>query len=284
MRTLRWSLLLLAVTGWPCAAAAHELDIGGEAGGGYDTNVNNWQDADEKLESAFAFGNVSLTHHDWPSPSVALDSRLAAGFELWDRYSKLSNARLGGSVRVTDPLGDGFFAPALVTTLAASWIDYDSALRDALDLRLHASLIEQLSTAVAVRGTFGLTWHDANSNVFDVFAQSLALNLDWKLSQHLLAYGGYQVSFGDIVAVGPTGSDERFVASAKAPDDAFGGGFEDFVAYRVWATTHVGTLGLNLGLSPHWSIDLRAQYVDSFADGDSRYRRLISSGAVLARF
>jgi hypothetical protein len=284
MPILRFACLLLAALGLPLGAAAADVEISGEAGGGYDTNVNNWQDADETLESAFAFGNVAVTHHFWPAPAVGLDVRLNAGTELSDRYTGLSNARLGGSFRLTDRLGEGFYSPTFVGTLSVAWIDYDSALRDALDLRLNSSLIQQLSTAMALRGTFGLTWHDAHSNVFDAFTPSLSLNLDWRLAPRLLAYGGYQVLFGNIVPVGPLGSPERLVAEAKTPDDAFGAGFEDFIAYRINAITHVGTVGLNLGLSPHWALDVRTQYADAHADGGSRYQRLITSGSVLARF
>jgi hypothetical protein len=279
-RTQAWAGVVLTILALPCRAV--DFDVSGQAGIGYDDNVNNWADADEQRSSGFSFAGAALTTPVLPSPTTRLEPRLSVLGEHWNQAQGLSSARLGAGLRLVQrPSGD-FYAPTLVSSLSATWMDFDSALRDGVETRVGFSLLQQLTTQLDARASVGASWRDAHGTVFDTHSQSLGLQLDWQALSQLELFAGYQRLFGDLVSSGPRNPDSAASARASAADDAFAD--DDFWAYRVKACTDVATAGANLALSPHWALEARAQHAEArSADGD-HYRRWIATGTLLLRF
>jgi len=279
----------------PAVRAEHHtsLGFGGDVGAGYDSNVFNAASGYED-GLTFATAGAHANYSYKPAASTSLLTRLSLTGETYEHVEGLTNGKAGAMLRLSHRPGAGFFVPTLAGWVSAAWWEFDSTIRDSVEYRAGVYLMEQITTAIRARVSVAGSRRVSESEVFDLDGVSAGLDLDWLVGASLTLYTGYQYRDGDIAS---TSGLLYGYADVGEPDDAFGiprvppklshipgGGMGTPYAYRFPATTHVGTLGLNVPLSADLSLDVQGQYADSSTDANLGYERWIGSVSLLARF
>ena len=277
------ALLLLAL---PAGAEHHvKLHWSGDLGVGYDDNVGNAAEDNDVRDSSVVSGGVNLDYVRTLSLNSALLLRGGLQGEGYEAQSGLSNGRLLAMVRLSHRPSGGFYMPTFAGWISASALEFDSAMRDGAEYRGGLFMTEPLTTAISARLSVAASERRSDSYVFDLTAWSAGLTLDWAVTPGVTLYTGYQFQDGDVVSSGtvvPKSTHDlggAGSASAAASDDALDGQF----AYRLDASTHLGTVGLNVPLSNRFALDAQARRVDSSTGGGTRYERWQGVVSVLLR-
>jgi len=278
------ALLLLATP----AGAEHHVKVhwSGDLGVGYDDNVGNAAEDNDLRDSSVVSGGVNLDYVRALSLYTALLLRGGLQGEGYEAEGGLSNGRLVAMARLSHRPGGGFYMPTFAGWVSAGALEFDSAMRDGFEFRGGLFMTEPLTTAISARLSVAASQRQSDSTVFDLSAWSAGLNLDWAVTPGFTLYTGYQFQDGDVVSTGTVPPKAMHIAggcgsaSACDPDDALDNQF----AYRVDASTHIGTLGLNVPLSQRMALDAQARRVDSSTDGGTSYERWQGGVSLLLRW
>lgn len=276
-------LLLLAS---PAGAEHHvKLHWSGDLGVGYDDNVGNAAEDNDVRDSSVVVGGVNLNYARALSLNTGLLLRGSLQGEAYEAEDGFSNGRALAMVRLSHRPSSGFYMPTFAAWLSAGALEFDSAMRDGFEFRGGLFMTEPLTTAISTRLSVSASQRQSDNAAFDLSTWSASLNLDWAVTPGFTLYTGYQFQGGDVVSTGTVPPKSSHIAggcgSATAcdPDDALDGQF----AYRVEATTHLATAGLNVPLSSRLALDAQARYVDSTATGGTSYERVQGVVSLLMR-
>jgi len=277
------ALLLLAL---PAGAEHHvKLHWSGDLGAGYDDNVGNAAEDTDVRDSSVISGGVNLDYVRALSLNTALLLRGSVQGEGYESESGLSSGRVLGMARLSHRPTGGFYMPTFSGWVSGGALAFGSAMRDGFEFRGGLFLTEPLTTSISARLSLAALQRQADNAVFDLSNWSAGLNLDWAVTPGFTLYTGYQFQDGDVVSSGTVVPKSSHiaggcgVATACDPDDALDGQF----AYRVDASTHVVTMGVNVPLSSRMALDAQARYVDSGTPGGTRYERVQGVVSLLMR-
>lgn len=282
-------LLAAVALGLSTAAAAGDWTWGAELASGYDSNVGNAADDRDVFASATTYAGFGSGWEQRFGLYTALQFGASLSAEQYSNMSELSN--LGGQVRVRvlHKPGRGFFTPVLGAWVSAGARDYGSSIRDSTDTRTGVSAALPVTTAVQLRAEAQWTDREASGRVFDLAYGSYALNVDWAATPGLTVYGALRfnqgqyavTAFGEGVIQPKT---EHLYLEPRADrieaDRAFGA---DWWAFRIDSETWIGTLGVNLPLSPMMALDAQLQRSQS-GMGKFTYERWLPSVGLLLRW
>jgi hypothetical protein len=265
---------------WLLASAAAAADwTSGEVGLLHDGNLTQVRRGQEPIEDQALL--LALGRHvAWdtgPRSAATLSGRVDT--QQYRRSEGLSNARLGLGLRFDYRPSGAFFAPQYTASAQLAAWEFDSRLRDGAELNLKAGVSRWFTTRIKARVSAALNRREAESAVFDITTAALALDLDWRLAPRSTLYAGYQYRDGDFVTTGIATPEVLAAAQASAPDDALDGW-----TWRVEGDAHIATLGYNLGLSRHWSLDLQGQQAWAQSERGVRYERELIGASLLFRF
>ncbi|MFA5939349.1 MAG: hypothetical protein WC809_08335 [Sinimarinibacterium sp.] len=272
----------LMVAAAVASAAPASRALSGEFGVGFDTNVANIRQGGDTREDTFLqLGAIAETGWKLGS-SMAMHWQLQLDGQGYAQYAGLSRAVPAARWRWLIRPGAGFYAPVLAMSASAASEEFDSRLRDAAEYRAGLSLQQQLTTRISLRLGGSASWREARrESVFEGSARSATLDIDWQPWRDVALYAGYQYRDGDLVSTAPNPPPAvLYAARAYAPDDVFDGQ----TAFRLSGHAEVGTAGLNYSLSPHWSLDVQARYIEAEADIGTHYRRTQTLASVLWRY
>ncbi|MGH8442927.1 MAG: hypothetical protein ACRETF_08520 [Nevskiaceae bacterium] len=286
-RDFRWLGLVACLAVAPARADHHMgFSWSGDLGVGYDDNVGNAALEADVRDDTILSGALNLDFHWRPTLFTALLLRGSLRGEGYDKADGLSNGKFTAMARVSHRPGGGFYAPTLAGWISAAVWEFDSRMRDGSEYRAGVFLVGPITTAVSARlGVAGVE-RSGDSYVFDMSSWSAGIDIDWRVLPALTLYAGYQFHDGDIVSTGSVPPKSSHLpgggggSSAADPDDAFDGLF----AYRVDATTHLVTVGVNVPLSARLAIDGQLRRADSETDGGTGYDRWQGTVSALVRF
>lgn len=200
----------LALVGSLAAPATPaELFIDGEAGGGYDSNLNAAPRSSDAKGSALAFASASLGVANDPA---RFRYQIAARWSglAYTEYSELSVNRVALAGGLFTYPSDALLASVLPSLGASFYGDDD---RDSLDLGLRLALRWQLHRRFALRPGYAIVHQEARSSEFDRTAHRLSLGFDADAWPGGRLYAAYTLELGQVVryldapaAGGPGGS------------------------------------------------------------------------------
>lgn len=267
----------------------------GELTATYDNNVSRAERERDILRDYSLLANVDVVMRTQPSFSTALNLRAFLEGEAYQDIDTLNRGSAGGQAILRWQPTRGYSAPVYQFTLTAQLDNYDVSQRDSMVYTAQAfgskRLNDRLMMAVGVEGVDRVS----DGTVFDTKNGRLFVNLDAELTDSLAAYGGYSYLYGDtfssaqLIFCNGVAANDIFglikSSSAIEKDQAFNQKFcGTWVAYRLTASTHVLTLGLNQAFGHRLSADLSVQGVQVYAEGDNNYNRVLVRAGLLARF
>lgn len=258
----------------------------GDLGVGYDDNVGNARDRVNIRDSTVVAGGVNLDYTRALSLNTGLLLRGALQGEAVEAEDGLSHGRLLAMARLSHRPSGGFYMPTFAVWASAAALEFNSTMRDGFEFRGGLFLSGPLTTSIAARFGVAAVERSAANYVFDLSGWSASVNLDWAVTPGVTLYTGYQFQDGEVVSTGTVPPKSTHLptrcgaASACDPDDALKGQS----AYRVDAKTRLGTLGINVPLSPRFSLDAQVRHTDSESDGGDGYDRFQGLVSALTRF
>jgi hypothetical protein len=267
----------------------------GELTATYDNNVSRAERERDILRDYSLLANADVVMRTQPSFSTALNLRAFLEGEAYQDIDTLNRGTVGGQAILRWQPTQGYAAPVYQFTLTAQMDNYDVSQRDSMVYTAQAfgsrRLNDRLMMAVGVEGVDRVS----DGTVFDTKNGRLFVNLDAELTDSLAAYGGYSYLYGDtfssaqLIFCNGVAANDIFglikASSAIELDQAFNQKFcGTWVAYRLTASTHVLTLGLNQAFGHRLSADLSVQGVQVYAEGDNNYNRVLVRAGLLARF
>lgn len=270
---------LLAALALPASAAS--AGFGGTLGMGYDDNAANASDPEDIRAVTSAFASAGASWERRFGLFTAMQFQAAAATEQVFELQRLSYAGATARVRLLHKPGKGFYTPVLGAWVSAGARDYGSDNRDAAEYRAGAWAAVPLTTAVQLRAEAMASQRVARGQVFDLGYASYALNADWLAAPGLTVYANARFNEGEYtVSADKARNYIEDIAETGARDPAFGDGWW---AYRVDGRMWIGTLGLNVPLSPDVALDVQAQHSDAEASG-YHYGRWLGSVGLLFRW
>jgi hypothetical protein len=298
--TPRVGLAMIALLLAAPAAAFQPWTFDAELGAGYDSNPRNASNGEDEAQSLVRAGG-GITREVRFTPYTALQLRAALAAEHNLDYDQLSHARLDTRARLLFKPGGGFHVPLVAGWVSLGGRDFGSGIRDSYDYRGGIYVMEPVTTQLAVRLEAMASQRDSASRVFDLRETAFSANVDWALASWLTAYAGYRHGSGDIVVtalggdvdpksyhlylVGPAAAAERDDAYPDDDDDSDDeDDTDDWLAYRLDATTQVITLGFNVPLAPDVALDVQGQNATAELDSGYSYDRTLGAVTLLLRF
>lgn len=289
--------LLLALA--PAISTAAEPEAAwlfdGELTAGYDSNVTRAAFVRDIVDDGFVSASLAAAWNLEFGQLHALTLRTFLEGDAFDRVDALDRAGAGvqGIFRWQDRFG--FTVPFFQVSLAAQVDDVAEGLRDATRYTAQGFMTRRVTDALRYSVGLDATYQDADGKVFDTAQARAFVNADLALDRNWSLYGTYSAAVGDTVSSArlvscggvPAGDIYGLIDAADeveadpALDDALCG---DWLSYRLPAQTHVFVVGLNRGLGHSLSLDVSAQQVLVYADGNNEYQRTLVRAGILARF
>lgn len=298
-RLAPWGMLCLVLCAVPATQAVADEAVrfvsGGELTASYDSNVSRAERERDVLRDSTLLANVDLVMRSQPSFTTALNLRAFLEGEAYREIDTLNRGTAGGQAILRWQPTQGFGAPVYQFSLTAQLDNYAVSQRDSMVYTLQAFASQRLNDRIMF--SYGLegVQRYSDGTVFDTTNGRAFLNLDTELTDSLSAYGGYSYLYGDtfssaqlVFCNGVPANDIYGLVSASSAierDQAFNEKFcGTWIAYRLTASTHVLTLGLNQAFSHKLSADISVQGVEVLAEGDNDYHRVLVRAGLLARF
>jgi hypothetical protein len=261
----------------PTARAAWQFDV--DSGFLYDDNLNRaYAPADIRADGAFILDATG----GWFSALSGADGltvAAAARTELYHRFDGLDVLGLGAIASYRHKFGLGYAAPWFAVSVASSYDDYRTDIRDGARLEVRGEIGQRFTPEFDA--SFGGTYErryakddepvvpGISGRVFALRGESLFARAGYAVNDRLLLGAELSVRRGDVVATTRPDLQIFLVSAAIAADPAFG---PDFFAYRLRGTTDTAKV------SASWALDdrssLNAIYADERTDaaGDLYYR------------
>lgn len=284
---VRGFLILAGMLGLVCESAQAvppRLRLNGSTSVGYDSNIGASQASNEKVDSAFYSALLAADYIVPVGDHVSATVRGQLQGDAYDRFDDLSNARALGLFRLAWKPGAGFFTPVFSGWASAARLEYGSEIRTGHEYRGGLFVLQQLTTAIAMK-LEGKGFHrESKGRVFDLSGQAAAVNLNWSVTPVISTSIGFEYQTGDAFSsASPT---ERIARAAEEieADDAFGGISANQFAYRIDARTRIVTAGANWRFARDWAVDAQLQSISVDGDFGNQYDRLIGVVGLLTRF
>ncbi len=277
----QWRLIVALLLLLPGAAVAQHEEHE-EQGGDVDLDVTTFYDSNvtlAELDDDIADDAGIEASFTWSRAEEGLQGS-ATGWSIgvrgtkFDEFSDLDQVELEAGAKYIAQFRRGFSAPVYEFSLDAKLIDSVSAIRDGWQVEVGALMTRRLTDRLV--GRFGARVSHREANDFDAFDNdrvNLFVNSDLSTSARNVLYGTYILSLGDVVSTAVPTLKIVNAAEVIEPDDAFGGIPANRFAYRLDAEVHIVTVGWNHSLGPSSSLDLSAQGLAAFAEGDNDYER-----------
>lgn len=265
-------------------AAPPRLRLNGSSSLGYDSNIGASQASNEKVDSGFYSLLLAADYVMPVGENVAATVRGQVQSDTYDRFDDLSNQRALGLLRLAWKPGSSFFTPILSAWGSAARLEFGSEIRTGNEYRGGVFVLQQLTTAVAVK-LEGKGFHrESRGAVFDLSGQSAALSLNWVITPVFSSSVGFEYQTGDATSSAAPSVRIARAAEVIEPDDAFGGIAANQFAYRIDARTRIATAGVNWHFARDWAVDAQFQSISVDGDFGNQYDRLIGVVGLLARF
>ena len=272
-------LLLALALGCGCAPARADWEITTEAGGQYDDNLTRAQDAVDKRAAGAAIVGVSgLSVTPWTG-SDAIILALYGRAEIYDRYSGLSNATLGGNLAYRHKFGVGYAAPWVSVAVDGSYDNYRDNLRTGTRLDVRAETGRRLDQQADVAA--GVYFERRYDNHGESIVPGIPGDVFALAGVGAYARGGYAFTNGLYVGVAASvrrgdvestaqQSLQIFLASDAIAEDPVWGDPELY-AYRLRGTTLGGALTASYAFSDNSSLNASYRYDLTHAAQDLQY-------------
>ncbi len=237
------------------------LDIQLDAGYTSDDNVTRAKAGPDKLSDDSYSVNVSKTIVSPLSEQSRVLLTGTLGGEKFRRFNGLSRALGSAEAEFQYRESSDFDAPTFGAFAKLTAEGYETRLRDGYRLSAGVSVRQSLTDRINIFGAFSHNLRNANSSVFSTRDNSLRANVDYALSDNQTLYFGTEYRRGDIVSTGRASLENVSIAKVFAQDDAYAGG--QLFSYRFEGSTVLTTMGYNLSLGSHDSIDFSWRHVRS---------------------
>lgn len=279
--------LLLVIAPTAVAVGPHgggsTIDV--EVGMTYDSNITLAELDDDILSDLSLAVALMQTTTRGIGFDTAWGWNVRADGRTFRDHSDLDELEVGIGLFLRHQPGRGFGAPVIEVGVSAAFIDSASDIRDGHTTQAGAMLTRRLTDRVAVRLGVRHTRRSARSgSVFNLSRNNVFVSADWFPRRNRVVYATWAHATGDVVSTAEPTLKIINAASAIEPDDAFGGADANRFAYRLDADVHILTLGMNLALGRHRSVDVSVQGLTASAEGGNDYDRLSTRLAWLQRF
>jgi uncharacterized protein YhjY with autotransporter beta-barrel domain len=237
------------------------LDIQLDASYTSDDNVTRAKAGPDKLGDNSYSVNVSKTIMSPLSEQSRVLLTGTLGGEKFRRFNGLSRALGSAEAEVQYRESSDFAAPTFAAFAKLTGEAYETRLRDGYRLSAGVSVRQPLTDRINVFGALSHNLRNASSSVFSTRDNSVRANVDYALGDRQTLYLGTEYRRGDIVSTGRASLENVTIAKVFAQDDAYAGG--QLFSYRFEGSTVLATVGYNLSLGSHDSIDFSWRHVRS---------------------
>jgi hypothetical protein len=225
-----------------------------ELGYTHDDNVTLGRTRDEILWDQSVALDARASRDVRISDNVRLAVTALLRGEKFDRYNGLSNLS-GGLEAELQYRQSGAFDAITYAAFARGWLDnYASHLRDGSHYSVGVSARGALTDRIELSGELAHNERHAQSAVWNAIDHSALLNLDYALGEGATLYLTGQYRRGDVVSDGHATLVNVDLSKVFVLDDAFPN--QQWFAYRSDARTWIGTVGYNVPVGHHASLDV----------------------------
>ncbi len=193
------------------------------------------------------------------NPYLRAILRGTLALERFDHWQGLSHADLSGSAALQYRPSAVFYAPTFEASVRVRGSDYQSSGRTGATTLTEFSVTQALTDKITAYGALTDQQRRAEAAPFAGHSDGARVHLDYALSQPLTLYASLGHRYGDFFSSSFKDPDQLAIASAHAPDTAFGATAR--IAYRYKGAADIGAIGANYALSEHQSLDLSFQKV-----------------------
>jgi uncharacterized protein YhjY with autotransporter beta-barrel domain len=249
------------------AMGSQGFGVNFDAGVTYDDNVTRSSASATRLfDTVYSF-NVSKPFTISLADNWRIGLNVFAGAEKFKTYSGLDRI-FGGAEAALQYRESGEFGSPIYSLFANfAGDEYNSDLRDGKRLSLGVSMRKAFTDRISMYAAMAKNSRYAHSDVFNTRDYSARVNVDYSITPESTLYLTGEYRRGDIVSTGDHTVGNVNVARVFNRDDAFTR--QGLYAYRADGRTVLLTLGYNLPLGTHDSLDFSVRRAFSEASLDS---------------
>ncbi len=263
-------------------AARSDWTPAAEAGVRHDSNVGNAQSYSDIVADTVTF--VHLSAFELFPLGEGLTATLGGelGGESFHTLDGLTNASLQGVFALRKKWGLGAFAPWARIGASAGRTDYHDGYRNAWNYRATLASGRRIDARLNLWADYAYERRAANSqeevvpglsgDAFSQTGHTLALNLEYALSESIMLSLRVSGRHGDVVSSTEPNAKAYYSARALAEDPAFG---EEEYAYRLLGTSYGIRAGINYSPAAHTLLGFGFSHLETHADGGNRYMKSI---------
>lgn len=262
---------------------------------GTDSNISRAQEDKNIISDRFARVDGKLTVKGVLSFNKALILDLYGGHQLHEFTSSLDQTTLGS--RLTYRWQNDFSYDSPWYQVFGQYEYWLSEVKQRTSHVYNAQAMASARFTTKIRWVAGYEYQQrlSEGEVFDTNQNRLFFNLDYDFRNGYAVYGAYGFIKGDTLSsvqnIYCNGNNSTSIYSlitssqAIEQDQAFSQDYcGNWLAYRLDATTHSATLGLNYALGHKAALDASLLVVKSIADDDIEYDRQIFQLTLLMAF
>ena len=272
-----WQQLFAVIT---CAVMAHSISAAELSSADVtlvaDSNPAKAQfDRDIESANSLRAGLNVLVHSITIDELSGVDFNFRASFEFNTSIEELGESVFLGGVEYFSENETLPGSPLFVLRGELGYTDSETDIRDAGMLGITASGNWQPRPFVDFTAGARADFRFARSEVFDTTKGQFFAQANFSPASRFVLRSGLSLVFGDEVSTATPTIAIINAASSIEPDNAFGGFEAERFAYNLSATSVILELGANTEFTPQISGDIGFRYVDTRADEDIDYQRLL---------
>lgn len=259
-RSRIWTLAA-ALVGVGVAHAYEDSKLQMEAAYTWDSNINRAKPgADVRHDSIYSL-NFNKSRTFSLSENTRFIATATLGGDRFQYYAGLSQVNAGIEGLYQYRASSDFDTATWGLFARVSATNYQTTLRDGYQTALGASVSQAITDRINAFAAITVNNRRADSAVFSTKDASVRTNIDYALRGGNTLYFTGEYRDGDLVTTAQSTLESVTIAKVMVADDAYPG--TNFFSYKFDGTTTLATIGYNVGLGSHGSIDLSWRRVEA---------------------
>lgn len=247
----------------------------------YDSNLSLAQSDSDRMAAFINNFNARLGYQKVLNKNSLLNFSTGFAYERVNDFKSLNNYQIYGSANYFLQPIQGFYQPWLEATLRLKNLKFNnSRIRDSLVMDSSLILGKRINRKLTGLLSYNYNERYSEEKVFDLNNHAIGMDLEYGYSRKLTFFSAYNIKFGEVVSTAIPNAKIMSAAESVAPDDAFTAGLgpgcmNRRCAYRLDATSHNLSAGMNMLVGERAEIELASQYHYTNAKGNNQYQGLI---------
>jgi hypothetical protein len=237
----------------------------------YDNNLSRAFNKSNRKGDIASIPQVSLGHYFQLSDSLGLSLMAEAAAGLYAKYDALNNINAGMTASLKYKQGLGPYAPWLKGYGSVKYFDFKENLRDGALISAGLLAGKRIHERINIQLGYEHQSLRANNSLFDQLSDAASVRTEISIAGPVNLLLGYSIKRGNVAVYNSPDEESVFLVNTfHTPMEI----------YKIRATTHTISTGLDMALTGHWSAGITADFSTVRSTDGTRYPDTVLKAAI----